>query len=143
MRPETTNNVSYSTEASESSISISIPTSIYKQKEARLIIIQRDALQIRIQDFFAHFVEWGTTISLIIAFASMLLSAIVTYNDHMQGKDILVLIMYTIFTTIFLIMTCKSFIKHFHHWGKSVYTLMTDIDKACDKPTLEQSPHTK
>lgn len=144
MKSTTTNSTNYSTNKfQESSISSYIPTSIYTQKESRLIIIHRDTLQILIQDFLAHFVEWGTTISLVIAVISMITAAIAAYNEQMEGKNILLLVLYVIFGTLFAKMSVNALIKHRYHRNKNINTLMTDIDKACNKPASQTESNQK
>ena len=139
----TTSNISYTPKVQGGNIDISIPTSIYTQKESRLIIIHRDTLQILIQDFLAHFVDWGTTISLIIAVLSMITAAATTCNEQMEGKNILLLVLYVIFGTLFAKMSVNALIKHWHHRDKNINTLMTDIDKACNKPASQTESNQK
>lgn len=144
MESTTTNNTNYSTNKfQESSISSYIPTSIYTQKESRLIIIHRDTLQILIHDFLEHYVEWGTTISLVIAVISMITAAIAAYNEQMEGKVILLFVLYVVSATILTIMLVFALCKHRYHRNKNINTLMTDIDKACNKPASQTESNQK
>ena len=139
----TTSNISYSPKVQGGNIDISIPTSIYTQKESRLIIIHRDALQIRIQNFLEHYVEWGTTISLVIAVISMVTAAIASCNEQMEWKAILLFVLYIVSATILTIMLVFALCKHWHHRNKNINTLMTDIDKACNKPASQTESNQK
>lgn len=144
MESTTTNSTNYSTNTfQESSISSYIPTSIYTQKESRLIIIHRDTLQIRIHDFLEYYVEWGTTISLAIAVISMVTAAIAAYNEQMEGKAIFLFVLYVVSATILTIMLVFAVYKHCYHGKKNINTLMTDIDKACNKPASQTESNQK
>lgn len=144
MKSTTTNSTNYSTNKfQESSISSYIPTSIYTQKESRLIIIHRDTLQIRIHDFLEHYVECGTTISLVIAVISMVTAAIAAYNEQMEGKAILLFVLYVVSATTLIIMLAFALYKHCYHRNKNINTLMTDIDKACNKPASQTESNQK
>ena len=138
MESTTNNSTSYYTNKfQESSISSYIPTSIYTQKESRLIVIHRDTLQIRIHDFLEHYVKWGTTISLAIGVIPMIASAIAACNEQMKGKALLLFVLYVVSATTFTIMLVFALCKHWHHRNKNINTLMTDIDKACNKPASQ------
>lgn len=144
MESTTTNSTNYSTNKfQESSISSYIPTSIYTQKESRLIIIHRDTLQIRIHDFLEYYDEWGTTISLVIAAISMGTAAIAAYNEQMEGKAILLFVLYVVSATTLIIMLAFALYKHCYHRNKNINTLMTDIDKACNKPASQAESNQK
>ena len=144
MESTTTNNTNYSSnKLQESGISSYIPTSIYTQKESRLIIIHRDTLQIRIHDFLEHYVEWGTTISLVIAVISVITAAIAACNEQMEWKAILLFVLYVVSATTLTIMLVFALCKHWHHRDKNINTLMTDIDKACNKPASQTESNQK
>ena len=133
MEAQAKTNVSYSQNSLGMPI-VSIPTSIYTQKESRLIIIHRDTLQICIHAFLENYVEWGTTASLVVATLSMILQAVATYNESMKSKEVLLMVVYAIFATAFFIISAKLLYKHLHHKGKTINSLMSDIEKACNKP---------
>lgn len=135
MRQQTLSDDSYALQPSTSRIGISIPTSIYKQKESRLIIIHRDTLQIHISSYLQHFVEWGTTISLITAAITMICTACSLYKTTMSGQDVILIAVYSAFGALFVYLTIKAIYKHCKHYGKSIETLMADIEKECPNDT--------
>lgn len=108
-----------------------IPTVICKQKETRIIVINRDTLHLHISSYLKSFVEWSTTISLLTAMFSMYMSAASIYKETMQGREIIIFSIYVALGIIFTWLTIRAGYKHYFHWNKSIETLMRDIEKDC------------
>ncbi len=68
----------------------------------------------------------------------MITAAATTCNEQMEWKNILLLVLYVIFGTLFAKMSVNALIKHWHHKNKNINSLMSEIDKACNKPDSEQ-----
>lgn len=108
-----------------------IPTVICKQKQTKIIVINRDTLHLHISSYLKSFVEWGTTVSLFIAMISMYMAAASIYKETMQGREIII---FSIYIALGIIFTWSTFLagrKHYLHRNKSIETLMCDIEKDC------------
>lgn len=108
-----------------------IPTIICKQKETRIIVINRDTLHLHISSYLKSFVEWGTTISLLTAMVSMYMSAASIYKETMQGREIIIFSIYIALGIILTCLTIRAMYKHYFHWNKTIETLMRNIEKDC------------
>ena len=108
-----------------------IPTIICKQKQTKVIVINRDTLHLHISSYLKSFVEWGTTFSLFSAMISMFMSAASIYKETMQGGEIIIFSIYIALGIILTCLTIRALYKHYFHWNKTIETLMRDIEKDC------------
>lgn len=134
---ETANNNSYILQSSESQTKVSIPTTVYKQKESKLIIIHRDTLYRHIDAFLKSFVEWGTTFTIIVSALSMFAAAYPLYAATMTGRDAIMFALFIAVGAIFSWLSIKALYKQYKNQGKSIDTLLTALEKECPHDTQQ------